>query len=203
MTAALAAEMGTREPAARLLPFRPAVVRLGGWLAAGAAAAASILLLLLRSPAILTPLPSYTADMKGYTSADRGDAAKPERYVYPEGSQLTFCARPATAVRDPVDARFCFSRSSELVTCQPPPGLELMPKGKVCLHGRIGTDIRLTPGDYTVFLVVGRPRAVPRDEELGPAVLARMRAERLGRRAPPAPWDAVSVPLRVQGRSPE
>jgi hypothetical protein len=198
MVSTLAAELGGRapadpaEPRSRLLPFRSAGGRIGGWLSA-AAAVAAVLFLLVRSPAALPPLTAYTATLHpGAQSSRGGSDPAAGRQIFVPGSPLIIDAEPQQSVTGPVEADFFLEREAELVPWNPAPPFEIS-NGSVRLRGTVGEDLRLEPGDWRVWVVVGRPGKMPSLEELRTA----LRAGRTGN----AGWRAVSADLRIASRA--
>jgi hypothetical protein len=185
---ALAAE--TRTPGSRVLLFRRNSIRLGAGLAAAAAVAAA-LLIFLRGPSSQPPMPVYTAELTGGTKAFRGEEGPSKGpQVFVPGSLLTITASPEQNVK-PVEARSFFVRGRELVSLKP----EVADvTGAVRLRGTLGTEIRLSPGDWRAWIVVGRPGGIPPMNEL----LKELRAGRTRHRS----WQAVSQDLRVEGSPP-
>ena len=188
ITAALAGqapEAEDRKRRSRLPPF---------WVAAaGTAAAAAALFLVLRQP---PSLPVYTAELSLGDRPLRGTAGPSSQLpVFGPSSLLTFVARPRHTVTGSVDARCFFTRDADLGSWQPGPDPELE-DGAVRLRGRQGQEIRLPPGEWRVWIVVGRPGKIPPMEEL----LAELRAGRT--RGERWRWQAVSRDLRVEDRWP-
>ncbi len=182
-----------RETRGRVLPFwrrRPA--QLGGWTAAAAAAAAAVILLvngLGRPPA----LPMYGAlEMAGGIAGWRGEEG-PDPLVLAPGSPLKLTLRPDTAVQGKLAARCFLERDGELQLWDVPEPVFLK-GGLVKIEGTVGRDIQIAPGEWTVWIVVGRPRKLPAAEDLRPhldqgsAVQAR-------------DWIAQSARLRVRRES--
>ena len=178
------------EPPARLLPFRRSAWR--GWTAAVAAAAA-VLFLLLRTPAS-SPLPLYTAELSGGTRGSRG-AAEPAAGVpiFGPGDRLTLKAIPQQAAAGPVAATALLARGADLAPWDPPPPLAVAASGAVLLDGTVGREVRLPPGSWRIWLVVGPRGRLPAADEIA----ADLRAGRTRR----AGWQAVPVDLRIADRA--
>jgi hypothetical protein len=198
MVSTLAAEVAspasaeTAKPARfRLLPFRPAA-RFGTWLSA-AAAVAAVLFLLLRSPAALPPLPAYVGSLSPGVQPSRGPGSTTGRQVFVPGSPLTLEAAPQRSVTGPVEAAFFLERGAELTPWTPKPSFFEIADGSVRLHGTVGTDFRLDPGDWRIWVVVGRPGKMPSLDELQ----TELRAGRTRH----AGWQAVSTDLRIASRA--
>jgi hypothetical protein len=193
---AINAERAGEAPPPRVLPFRRAIRRAEVWLGSAAAVAAS-LFFLLRGPA-LPPLPVYTAELAGGAQTYRGREAAPNGpQVFVPGSPLTLTVTPETAVQGGVEARAFLSPlagKGDLQAWEPAPPLESTEQGAVRLQGTVGQEIRLSPGDWRVWIVVGRKGGIPS--------LERLRAELRAGRTRGAGWRAVSTDLRVARASP-
>jgi hypothetical protein len=177
----------TARPPAKLLPWPSRTVRWAGWSTAAAAAAA--LFLLLRAPATLPPLPVYTADKPtGGVQVFRGqtDSSRP---VFTPGSAVTLVVRPEQSVSGPVEVRAFLARGGELVPWQPE--IEIS-NGSVRLRGELGREI--APGDWRLWVVVGRPGKIPDTGEL----VDEWRAGRVRNEH----WQAVYANLRVAHQPP-
>jgi hypothetical protein len=171
----------------RLLPFRPATLRSVRWVTAAAAAAG--LFLLLRGPALGPPLPVYTAAKPaGGIQVFRGEE-NPDR-VFTPGSQLMLVVKPQHAVTGEVEAQAFLARGDEWISWRPE--IKIAESGSVRLQGELGREIQ--PGDWKVWVAVGRPGDLPSLDELQAEVRAgRTRDDR---------WQAVSADLRVVSQPP-
>lgn len=184
---------GPREPRFRLLSFPHAAGRFAGWATAAAAAAAVTMLLLLRGPA--PSLPFYNAQLSPGVKISRGGPDQVTGLpLFVPGTQLTFDARPERPVADPIEARCFLGRGKEIVLWSPQPRLMVDSQGAVRLRGTVGRELRIPPGDWTIWIVVARADAMPSAAELS----ARLRGE--PRRNQHAGWQAVSGALRVEDR---
>jgi len=198
MVAAATAELAPRpapeQTRPRLLPFRPAAARVEVWLGA-AASIAAVLFLFLHSPN--APLPVYKADLISGVQSQRGEPALPESLpVFVPGSLLTVNVRPLKPVEGPVEARGFVSpphRNEDLSPLEPAPRFDIGDNGSVRLSGTLGREIQLPPGDWTIWIVVGRPGKIPSTEEL---------AGRLTAIKAHSDWQAVPADLRVDDRAP-
>jgi hypothetical protein len=189
-----APEVESQESRSRLLPFRRTATRLGGWVAAAGTAAAT-LLLLLRSLTPLPPLPVYAAALSLGDQTFRGEAGKPTGLpVFGPGSQLTLIVSPQQPVTGPVEAHGFLARGAEIGPWEPEPRFEVADSGAVRLQGRLGQEIRLQPGNWRVWIVVGRPGKIPPTDEL----LSKLRAGRTRHEH----WQAVHADLRVEDSRP-
>lgn len=154
-------EEGPRPPA-RVLPFRKLATRLGGSLAAAAAVAAA-LVLLLRVPGSQPPMPGYELEVTGGAQEMRGD--QPDRLAdspsqtFSPGSQIELVARPQTAVTGPVAARCFLERDGALQPWEV--SGEITGDGVVRIAGTVGREITIPPGEWTLWIVVGRPGTLP------------------------------------------
>ena len=190
-TAELARGPAPEKPLPRLLPFRRAAARFEVWLGTAAMAAAA-LFLLLRTPGF-SALPVYTAELSGGTQAVRGGEPGPAPgvQVFVPGSLLTLTVRPERTVEGALEARSFLASATgagEILPWNPEPRFE-MAGGSVRLRGTLGREIRLPPGTWRIWVVVGRPDKLPSASELASAVRAG--------RTRQAAWQAVSVELRV------
>ncbi len=174
------------DPAPRVLPFRPRARRISVWLGSVAAAAA-VLLLLFRGPGSLPPLPGYTLAPSGGVQAVRG--AQPDQLgTLVPGSTFDLILRPDTAVSGKVDARCFLARGAEL---QPwPVPIHSYVDGVLRIHGTVGREILIPPGGWTLWAVVGRPRALPD--------AATLRAHLAQGRTRVPDWEALKVDLKTE-----
>jgi hypothetical protein len=160
----------------RVLPFRPAL-RIGGWLTAAAAAAAITVMLLLPD----APLPDYQiASVSGGSSETRGE--QPGDFA--PGDRIEVRLRPATAVRESLEAQLFLLREGELRRLET--RSEPDPDGAVKMNGSLGHDLQ--PGIWTLWAVVGRPGDLPAPAEL------RLQ----GGRSREEDWIAVSTDIRIR-----
>jgi len=172
------------EPPARVLPFRRRITPwLGGVLAAGVAAC---LVLLLSAP---PPLPRYSLDVAGGDQALRGASGPATVRVLHPGSALEVTLRPPTRVSGRLTARWFVVRGGEVRELAARP--EFSPGGAVHLYGTLGRDLAIEPGEWALWVVVGRPGKL-----LAPAVLG---AHPTARSLHQAGWTALrdEAPLRV------
>jgi hypothetical protein len=182
------------EPPARVLPFRRPARRLSGWLVAAASIAAA-LFLVFRGPGALPPLPGYQAHPSGGVQATRG-VTDPLGTLAP-GSSFDLVLTPQTAVSGEVAVR-CFlapgtrdARDAELRPWPvPDTAVQKSRDGAVKIHGSVGREIAIPPGEWTLWAVIGRPRQLP-DAAALRAYLARGRA-----RAPD--WEALRIALTAE-----
>lgn len=188
------AETPAPQTPAKLLPFRRSTsqtFRWAGWSAAAAVAAAA-LFFVVRGPASYPPLPVYALAPIGGDQAFRGGTEPATGTpVFSPGSLLTFNVRPQQVVAGPVEAYAFASRGKEWVPLGKERGSE---NGSVRLRGTLGQDISLPPGDWTIWIVVGRPGKIPATDDLQ----IELRAGRTRH----DDWQAVSGDLRIEGRSP-
>jgi hypothetical protein len=160
IAAELEKPVAPEKPRSRVLPFRP--FWRPAWLTA-AAAAAAVLLLLLRSPATMPPLPEYKAELSGGVKTFRGEevpSTEPPTFI--PGSTLTLFARPQHPVKGQLEARFFLSRvgRGDLEPWKPEEGLD-MANGVVRFRGKLGQEIKLPPGTWTIWIVACRLGKVP------------------------------------------
>ncbi|HYH45619.1 MAG TPA: hypothetical protein VEG34_08025 [Thermoanaerobaculia bacterium] len=161
-----AAAVADEEPRNRVLPFwrrRPARL---GWLSSAAAAAAAMILLfnpLARPPA----LPLYGAlETEGGIERMRGEPA-PDTLLLAPGSSCKLTVRPDTDVQGKLAARGFLERGGELRRWDLPEPV-ITESGVVRIAGTVGREIDLGPGEWTLWLVVGRPGKLPDAEDLRP-----------------------------------
>jgi hypothetical protein len=177
----------------RVLPFRRATA----WLSAAAAIAAGLVLIIHPPGAPLPPLPKYKVDPILGVQSQRGEPAQTSGLpVFVPGSLLTVSAHPSKPVEGPVEARGFVSPlpgggAIVLLAPQPPFKIE---NGSVRLRATLGQEIQLPPGDWRLWIVVGRPDKIPPAS----ALTRELRAGRTGR----ADWQAVPADLRVADRIP-
>jgi len=172
-------------PPAKLLRFRRRVLRLAGWGAVAAAAAA--LVVLLRPPT----LPGYSlAEISGGSRATRGETTEP--VVWAPGDRFQATLRPQTEVKqtESLDAQASLHRGHELRRLRV--RTQVDERGAVRLDGSLDRD--LPPGDWTLWVVVGRRGALPDPAGLpSTASAAPLRARN---------WVAVSLALRIHPEPP-
>jgi hypothetical protein len=182
-------------PKPPVLPFRRIVRRAEVWIGLAAAVAAGVFFL-LHGPA-LPPLPVYTAELAGGAQTYRGREAAPNGpQVFVPGSPLTLTVTPETAIQGEVEARAFLSPlvgKGDLQAWEPAPPLESTEQGAVRLQGTVGREIRLSPGDWRVWIVVALKGGIPS--------LERLQAELRAGRTRGAGWRAVSTDLRVAARA--
>ena len=186
------AEPEAAKPPAKLLPFWRRASHPSQWAGWGAAAAlaAAALFLLVRGPASYPPLPPYGLAPVGGDQEFRGGTEPATGVpVFSPGSVLTLDVSPEQAVTGLVEAQAFADRGAELVA------LELKPQGEngaVRLRGTLGKEIQLPPGDWKIWVVIGRPGKIPATRKL--------KAELDAGRTRHEDWQAVSKELRVEGR---
>ena len=192
VVAALAAETRTA-PSSRILPFRRGIARLGASLAAAAAVAAGLLIVLRGPSSQPAPIPAYTVELSGGAQTSRGEAGPTSGpQVFVPGELMTITAQPERSV-GPVEARGFFVRGGEIVPWKPQPETNRA-TGSVRFRGTLGTDIRLPPGDWKAWIVVGRPgRIPPMDDLMTELGAGKIRNEY---------WRAASMDLRVEESPP-
>jgi len=139
---------------ARVLPFR----RRAGWLGGAlAAAAAALLVFVLSTPA---RLPSYSMEVARGDQTVRGAPAAPGKVrELHRGSTLEVTVRPQTRASGPILARWYVLRGGAVRELSTP--AEISPAGAVRLRGTLGEDLAIGPGDWTLWVVVGRPGKLP------------------------------------------
>jgi hypothetical protein len=171
----------------RVLPFRRIVRRIEVWVGAAAAAAAS-LFFLVRGPA-LPPLPLYAFDQLNGNQTVRGSQPGPASGmpVFEPDSPLTFVVRPPHPVTTPVAAKSFLAQGAELLAWQPG---KAGAGGTFRFEGRLS---RLPPGEWKVWVVVGRPDRLPSASEL--------QAELRAGRPRTKDWQAISTDLRIGARA--
>jgi len=156
------------------------------------AAAAAVLFFFLRVPA---PLPAYSPRLEGESRSVRGEPAQTEGLpVFTSTSLLRLTAQPAKTVKGAVKAQVFFSRlagDGDLHPLDAQP--DIAESGAARLEGRVGREIQIPPGEWRLWIVVGRPGAIPAVDELAAALRAgRLRGDG---------WQAISRDLRVDGRA--
>jgi hypothetical protein len=185
-------------PVPQPLPFyrRAAARRIEVWLGSAAAIAAA-LFLVIRIWIPGAPLPPYQVDPVLGVQSQRGEpTATSGLPVFVPGSLLTVSARPSKPVEGPVEARGFvrpLSGGGAVVPLDPQPPFKIE-NGAVRLRATLGQEIRLTSGDWRLWIVVGRPGKIP----TASALAEELRAGRTGR----ADWQALLADLRVDDRAP-
>jgi hypothetical protein len=172
------------KPPVRLLQFRGRPAAVGGWLTAAAAVAAGLLLFL---PGAQPPLPGYRLGaFSGGAMAMRGEPAEASR-SFPPGSRFVLVATPDTAVPGEIAVECFLARGPELLPLETP--APILKDGAVRIAGTVGRDVVIPPGEWTLWVVVGRPAKLPDAAEL--------RAH-LGRSPPRTPdWVALNARLKA------
>ncbi len=157
-----ATEPGETGQRARVLPFARRRLWLGGSIAAAAAVAAIVLL--VPGPAPL--LPRYVATLEGGVREIRSASPAGEAAVraFAPGGRFELVLTPATGVVGQVEARLFLERSGELRGLEVHP--EISESGAVRIVGEIGREVPITPGDWTLWAVVGRRGKLPGAGEL-------------------------------------
>lgn len=183
-----AAKRELPQPRPRLLPFRRPAAPL--WVSLGAASAVAASLLLFFRPLVMRPLPLYMAELSAGDQELRGSEHQPgELPSFSPGSLLTLRLEPEEAPDGEVEVRCCFFlRGAEVVRWRAK--VEQGAAGVVRVRGALGKDFALSPGDWTVWVVVGRSGKIPREAEL----VAALRAGSVEQKS----WRAESKHLRVE-----
>jgi hypothetical protein len=149
------------ERAATVLPFRRRFVQVGGWLAA----AAVLALVVTRLGGPVEPLPEYLLEVGGGDRQIRSeDPEAAEERVFAQGSRLELVLRPRTAVSGPVEASLFVDRGGKLRPWDV--DAEVSSTGAVKVAGVLGRDLELEPGDWAVWIAVGRRGSLPDRERL-------------------------------------
>jgi len=168
------------------LPFPWPVRRISVWLGSGAAAAAAAVLLLIFVP----PIPRYTPHPSGGVQAMRGAQSDQLGTLVP-GSTFDLLLTPQTAVSGDVVVRCFLARGSELRPWPvPETAIQKVGGGVLRIHGTVGSEIVIPPGGWTLWAVVGRPRALP-DAAALRAHLARSQTRARG-------WEALKIDLKTE-----
>jgi hypothetical protein len=184
-----------QEPRLRVLPFRPVIRRAEVWVGFAAAVAAAVFFL-VRTPA-LPQLDYKVTEFSGGIKASRGSEPIPssELQEFVPGAPLTLTVTPQKAVHE-VKARVLLSSLSgkgDILPWEPEPRLEISDQGTVRLQGTLGQEIQLSPGDWRIWIVVGRKGRIPPVKE----IQAELRASRTRH----VDWQAVAKDLRVAARA--
>jgi hypothetical protein len=164
------------KPDAVLIPLRPGRSRVRNLVvvAVPLAAAATIALVFAWPRTAYAPLPEYALTVNAGTKTLRGaDKVQPTTPSFNNGSTIVLVLRPATAVNGPFEtAAYAVSTGTGVVSL--PMKIELDERGAARFSGVLGVSLRLSPGEWTVFVAIGRPGALPTAQELGAAVDADM-----------------------------
>lgn len=122
-----------------------------------AALAAGVLLFVLpRSGA--APVPDYALSFSG-EQAVRADVPEAEVPRVGPGSRFTVLLRPQRAVEGKVEARAFLVRPGEARAWSP--RLEVSEEGAVRIQGEGAALASVSPGEWTLAVVVGRPGSLP------------------------------------------
>jgi hypothetical protein len=157
-------------PSGRLLPFHR---RRWVWTGAGVAAVAAASVVVF-SIGIRPALPDYTVQVQAGEARLRGGAAAaPETaaggpaagsaadVLLSAGDSLVVRVRPETPVTAPIEARWFAARRGEVPRQLRGAGAEGSSNGAVRLSGTVGHDLDLTPGVWSLWVMVGRTGALP------------------------------------------
>lgn len=177
----------------RVLPFRQVVRRAEVWVGFAAAVAAGVFFL-VRGPA-QSPLNVQVTEFSGGVNESRGNEPKSSGLpIFVPGAPLTFAVTTASFVPG-VEARVLLSPLSggEFLALEPAPHLEITEQGAVLLQGTVGREIQLPPGDWRLWIVVGRKGRIPSVKEL--------QAELREGRTRNGDWEAVAKDLRMAARA--
>jgi hypothetical protein len=203
------------EPRPRVLPFRRVMRRAEVWVGLAAAVAAGVFFL-VRTPE--SPVPAgYEAHFNAGDQTLRGGEPHQANGIptFSPGSRLELSISPLHPIPGQVKPQAFFSSSAgeeDLKPWKPESNFQIADKGgAVRLVGTLGQDLKLPPGDRTIWIVVARPGRAPRVDE----VQARLRSGRplhepwrsvctAQRAAPsrPAPWQVSCAELRVESHPP-
>jgi hypothetical protein len=199
----------------RILPFRPVMRKAEVWVGLAAALAAGVFFLVPRPE---SPLPSgYEAHFNTGDQTLRGDKPHPANGIptFSSGSRLELSISPLHPIPGQVKPQAFLSSSAgeeDLEAWKPESSFQIADKGgAVRLVGTLGQDLKLPPGDRTIWIVVARPGRTPRVDE----VQARLRSGRplhepwrsvctALRAGPsrPAPWQVACAELRIESHPP-
>lgn len=143
------------QPKARILSFPP---RRTAVFTAGLAAAAAILLAITLGLPKPDAVPAYAAVLEGGVRATRAEDEAP---AFVPGSRFEILLRPSTTVEGPLALHAFLERSpgGELEPWDAP--AEIAPSGAVLIRGTLGRELKASPGDWTLWLVIGRPASLP------------------------------------------
>ncbi len=130
-----------------------------GALGVVAAAAAAVLLLIPR----VEPLPGYALLHSGGDAQVRADPAATAvaEQRLRVGSRLRLVLRPSSKVEGPVAVRAFARAVGAAAATELALPAEISPDGGVKIDVEVGGDVALAPGDWDLFLAVGRPDVLP------------------------------------------
>jgi hypothetical protein len=185
-------ESAPDSPVARLLASLGAFVRNRAALSAVAASVAAIavvgIYLTLGGPGTQAPpLPGYELSLQG-RALFRGAAPAEGPVEFSSGTRFELVLRPASAVSTEVAARLWVHQDGTTRELSAAPTVAA--RGVIVIDGRIGSDWQLPAGDSDLYVVVGRPDAMP-DVSI---LTQRLQSEH---RVDTADWVAWRVPVHV------
>lgn len=156
------------------------------WVAAAAVLALAVVgFLLFRAPAF--DLPVYAPELQGARQTVRSPDAPPDTSAPPTfdlGSTFRLFLTPENEVAERPELTFFLAgedgelRPWAVTTTRTPDGV-------VKVEGILGEDLEITPGDWTLVVLYGRPGRLPKPETLSDL-------DDGGRS-----WDAVRLPFRI------
>jgi hypothetical protein len=128
--------------------------------AACLAAAAVVILFFFKGPWIqeeYAPLPGYAMSLHGYIKQVRGSEEIPKIDLprYRIGSVMEIALRPATAAKGPVELTVYAEQGEDRQAISLP--FEQDPQGAIRIRAKLGRDLSLPPGRWSLHLILHRP----------------------------------------------
>lgn len=141
----------------------------GVWWWAPAVAASVVAVIVLWPGRAPTPLPGYSVELAGGVHGERSPDLPPPVPVFETGTRFELTLRPRTRVEGRLEIRGYLAPGDRpdrfdlepWLTREAPPG-----RGAVTIDGIVGEDIDLRPGEWSLWMVVARPGAMPEIDEL-------------------------------------
>ena len=179
-----------------ILPFPKPSTRVAGVLSTAAAVAAAALVLVLRSPTPSGPFPPYKAHWEGEVKTERGGSQETqgnqETLIFRRDGNLKLILKSAGEGVDQVDAGCYFVREKVAEPCAPGTLRIDSKTGTVVIHGSVGDELHLAPGESELCVLVGFKGRLPEPQEQ-----AKMCAGGTPKGPPGAGYQIFHQPLKV------
>ncbi|MCP3963701.1 MAG: hypothetical protein GY719_38180 [bacterium] len=167
-----------------VVPLQPRIRR---WRWAVAAAAALVAFALIWPSPSPSPLPDYELSLEGGMSETRASVSG-EVPTFEPGAPFSLLLRPVTDASGKVAVRAWLDDGETLRVWQARP--RISEGGSVLYAGTVGEDVPLPPGDWVLWLAIGRGDGLPDAAAIreGPATSPASRD-----------WVLLKTPVRVIG----